>query len=118
MATLVLNTTTPSPEHVYSWFRAQGFNESVVGQSYQDRPLKLFEWNGGDVASDHQRPSLFLLSLIHGHEPMGLLALMEAVHVIVQENVPVKLVVVPIVNIGMSSIAPWHYSRVCKYAPF
>lgn len=77
----------PSVKEVERWFLDLGYERTVVGQSLQGRDLVTFRKRFADASStstttdspqpsSHHRTVLFQ-SLVHGNEPLGLLALLH-----------------------------------------
>lgn len=88
----------PSPNQVHAWLLELGLESEVVGQSLQGRDLAIYRHRRRPRLG-RGRPTLLLLSLVHGNEPLGLLSLLSAVEQILVANLAVDLVVFPIVNI-------------------
>ena len=112
----------PSIDQVDSWFREEmGFQSSIVGHSYRGRPLRLYQHkasattkkNNENIRGKPQTPSLLLLSLVHGNEPMGLLALMDATKRIVKAQTNIDLLVFPIVNVDAYQLN-LEYGKGCR----
>lgn len=66
--------TAPSVDQVDEFLLSAGYQARTVGSSVEGRDLVLYK-----KESRASAPTLLLLSLVHGNEPMGLLALLETV---------------------------------------
>ena len=74
----------PSVNEVEQWFLGLGYDRTVVGESLQGRELVTFRKRFSDASSsaDSANPpsnhrTVLFQSLVHGNEPLGLLALLH-----------------------------------------
>lgn len=101
--------TSPSVEAVDVWLKGLGLKSETVGSSYQNRDITMYEygWSPDDVADNiGHLPTVLIISLVHGNEVMGLLALLQTIHNVVtlqQSNLlpqkPARILFIPFVNV-------------------
>jgi hypothetical protein len=100
--------TAPSPAEVDAYLKSFGMTSTIVGNSYQGRDIVLYEYHSyllqeEDAAPDNNVLTVLFISLVHGDEIMGLLALLKTVHEISQPdslpNQPLRILLLPIINI-------------------
>lgn len=79
---------------------------STIGHSVQNRDIVLYELSPAgnvEVVDSGDVPVVLFLSLVHGNEVMGLLALLRTVEIITKPDAlpqrPVRILLVPFVNI-------------------
>eukprot|EP00977_Amphora_coffeiformis_P007062 scaffold1533_cov157-Amphora_coffeaeformis.AAC.3 len=109
---------TPSIENVDLYMKDLGLRATVVGQSVQGRDLIVYD-NYPDPLDRRRRkknathsagediPTVLFLSMVHGNEPMGLISLLSAAHILAEGssrlrggNAPaVRLLFFPLVNV-------------------
>ena len=95
-----LGTSTPSVQQVDAWMRQRGLTPHVIGQSLLGQNLVVYELilpgAGAATSNNHNHPqatkesssteetipTILFLSLLHGNEPMGLLALLWTVQLL------------------------------------
>lgn len=96
--------TAPDPDLVDEWLVGDlGLTRHVVGQSYLGRDLLAYSSQPDPANNATTTTTLLLLSLVHGNEPVGMLALLAAAEKLlssIYQNDPrVNLVFFPFVNI-------------------
>ena len=86
----------PLPSTVDDWFRSKGLEREEIGKSLLGRPLYIYKRKNTTETS----PTVLFYSLIHGNEPFGLIALLQAAEAILrdQAKAPINFVFFPIVN--------------------
>lgn len=98
--------TSPSVEAVDVWLKGLGLKSETVGSSYQNRDITMYEYDWSppdDVADIGHLPTVLIISLVHGNEVMGLLALLQTIHNVVTQQQfpqkPIRVLFIPFVNV-------------------
>ncbi|KAL7528817.1 hypothetical protein ACHAXR_005691 [Thalassiosira sp. AJA248-18] len=109
------DSTAPSVDDVDTWLTNDlGMRSEKVGSSYQNRDIVMYEYDwspegeGNDnsysaATDDVDVPVILFISLVHGNEGMGLLALLQTVKIITHQDAlppePMRILFLPFVNI-------------------
>ena len=97
---------SPNPQVIDEWMQELGLLRKVVGASFQGREIVMYERSMYHQKSDKEVvPTILFMSLVHGNEPMGLLALLFATQILQQSSLRggrlqhARILFMPIVNV-------------------
>lgn len=112
--------TSPNPQVIDEWMQELGLHRKVVGVSFQGREIVMYELSTHHQKSDKEVvPTLLFMSLVHGNEPMGLLALLFATQILQQSSLRggrlqhARILFMPIVNVDAYTLN-LHHGNGCR----